>query len=178
MASSKKAKTLAEANIHPEEFGLSFIWVGSTMFYFILSLVLRFFVYSEANEREHLPQNCQLYDEIGVQRLSFDSLEDFYPYYLCQHQLESTKLFHFLATANSLTFLSIWLFMTGEKQRGVTRMVKLIGFGILQAYALAWFSHFFFEQNKPATWIWPWLSFKSDFKLFADLLGGKFRMWK
>jgi len=41
---------------------------------------------------------------------------------------------------------------------------------ILCAYFLAWVSHFFIENNKPATFTYPFYSFLGDLKMFSELL--------
>jgi hypothetical protein len=39
-------------------------------------------------------------------------------------------------------------------------------------YGFAWVGHFFFEHNKPATFIYPTYSFMGDFKMFYAILSG------
>lgn len=41
------------------------------------------------------------------------------------------------------------------------------------AYSFAWFGHFYFEHNKPATFIYPIFSLFGDFRMLYDLLTGK-----
>lgn len=38
------------------------------------------------------------------------------------------------------------------------------------AYGFAWAGHFYFEHNKPATFIYPIFSLAGDFRLFAEIL--------
>ncbi|MDQ3040985.1 MAG: DUF962 domain-containing protein [Acidobacteriota bacterium] len=40
-------------------------------------------------------------------------------------------------------------------------------------YAFAWFSHFFVEKNKPASFKYPLWSFISDYKMMWFMLFGK-----
>ena len=47
----------------------------------------------------------------------------------------------------------------------------------LKGYGLAWYSHFFIEQNKPATWQYPGYSFISDQRLFIESLMGKHKLY-
>ena len=54
----------------------------------------------------------------------FQSLEDFYPYYLCEHTKPTTKLIHVVATFNAL---SLW----GKSAAGPWSW-SLIGLGLLQ----------------------------------------------
>ncbi len=46
----------------------------------------------------------------------------------------------------------------------------LIAVAFLEAYALAWIGHFFFEHNRPATFKYPLLSFLGDWRLWWDIL--------
>jgi hypothetical protein len=46
-------------------------------------------------------------------------------------------------------------------------LVLIIGYGF------AWVGHFFFENNKPATFKYPLLSLKGDFRLFKEIATGK-----
>jgi len=46
-----------------------------------------------------------------------------------------------------------------------------------KAYGLAWTSHFFIEQNKPATFKYPIFSFIGDHKMFMDLSIMRLCMW-
>jgi hypothetical protein len=43
----------------------------------------------------------------------------------------------------------------------------------LSAYGFAWFSHFFIEKNRPATFIYPLWSLLGDFKMFWLMCRGK-----
>merc|ERR1711915_990565 len=88
---------------------------------------------------------------------------------LCEHVQPSTKLFHFVATFNGLSLLG----------RSVVGRWQWSGIGLafLQGYGFAWYSHFVHEQNKPATWQYPWLSYKSDNKLFLQSLLGMHKLW-
>jgi len=40
-------------------------------------------------------------------------------------------------------------------------------------YGFAWFSHYFIEKNRPATFIYPVWSLIADFKMFALMFIGK-----
>ena len=99
----------------------------------------------------------------------FQNLDAFYPYYLCEHRKPATKLVHVVATFNALSLL-------GRSAAGPWRWSDL-ALGLLQGYGLAWYSHFFIEQNKPATWQYPGYSFISDQRLFLESLMGRHRLY-
>ena len=42
-------------------------------------------------------------------------------------------------------------------------------------YGLAWWGHFVFEKNKPATFQYPFYSLVCDFVMFADMLRGRIK---
>jgi hypothetical protein len=41
------------------------------------------------------------------------------------------------------------------------------------AYGIAWFSHFFIEGNKPATFGHPFWSLRADFRMYRMILFGQ-----
>ena len=96
----------------------------------------------------------------------YHNLKEFYPYYLSEHQDYTCRVLHFIGTGLVIlaffTFLITfnWLFLIA---------VPFLGYGF------AWVGHFFFEQNKPATFKYPGMSLASDFILFWHLLIGKQR---
>lgn len=94
----------------------------------------------------------------------YKSLQEFYPFYLSEHQNTTSRILHFIGTA--LVVLSL---ITGVLFHD-WRFLLVIPF---LGYGFAWVGHFFFEKNKPATFQYPGYSLASDFMLFWDLLSGK-----
>lgn len=94
----------------------------------------------------------------------FKSLKDFYPYYLSEHQNQTSRVLHFIGTG--LLLLALFTGILFHDWRFLVAM-PFIGYGF------AWVGHFFFEKNKPATFKYPGYSLASDFILFWDLLSGK-----
>ncbi len=97
---------------------------------------------------------------------TYKSLREFYPFYLSEHQDKACRTLHFIGTGlviiSFLAFLisfNWWFFIA----------IPFLGYGF------AWVGHFFFEQNKPATFQYPLYSLASDFIMFWDLLRGKER---
>lgn len=96
--------------------------------------------------------------------LSFASFEEFYPFYLSQHQDQTCKRLHFVGSSLGLLGLGAAV-VTGKK--------RYIAAGIVAGYGCAWVGHFFFEHNKPATFKYPLYSFMGDWVMYKDMLTGK-----
>jgi hypothetical protein len=94
----------------------------------------------------------------------FDSLKEFYPFYLTEHNHPTSRILHFIGTA--LVFIFLFAGM-------VTQVWWILVLIPVFGYGFAWVGHFFFERNKPATFQHPAYSLASDFKLFFELIQGK-----
>jgi hypothetical protein len=92
------------------------------------------------------------------------TLREFYPYYLSEHQNATSRKLHFIGTGLLFVILFVALFL---RNYSLLFAIPLVGYGF------AWVGHFFFEKNKPATFKYPLYSLASDFILFFDLLKGK-----
>ncbi len=95
---------------------------------------------------------------------TYRTLEEFYPYYLAEHSNRTCRRLHFIGSS-----LGIALFVAAI----ATLNGWLLLLGLVQGYAWAWVGHFFFEHNKPATFQYPWLSFRGDWKMWWQMLTGK-----
>jgi len=100
----------------------------------------------------------------------FQSLMEFYPYYLTEHSNLTNRILHFIGTG-----IVISLLITGI----VTKQYKTLFFIPLAGYGFAWVGHFMIEKNKPATFKYPFYSLASDFIMFWHILtfqiGGKMK---
>jgi len=94
----------------------------------------------------------------------YKSLQEFYPFYLSEHQNTTSRVLHFIGTA--LVIISL---IGGILFHDLRFLIAIPFLG----YGFAWVGHFFFEKNKPATFQYPGYSLASDFMLFWDLLNGK-----
>jgi hypothetical protein len=89
---------------------------------------------------------------------------EFWPFYLQEHSLPSTRWIHFVGTC--IAALNIVL--------AVVYLAPLyLLYAMLSCYAFAWVSHFFVEKNRPATFTYPVWSFFSDWKMWAFMATGK-----
>ena len=92
------------------------------------------------------------------------SFSEFWPYYLAEHSRPATRAVHLLAT---LAWLG--LLVTGL----ATRTWWLLALIPVVAYGLAWFSHFFIERNRPATFQHALFSLLADHKMAFYILAGR-----
>lgn len=80
------------------------------------------------------------------------------------HQQLATRIFHTIGTLSGWSLLAAAI---------ILRRPWLVLAAIVVPYAFAWFSHFFVEHNRPATFghpLWSWLA---DQKMVAMVLVGK-----
>jgi len=96
----------------------------------------------------------------------YHTISEFYPFYLSEHSSQTSRRLHFIGTTLALVLLITAI---------ATQMWWLIAIAIVQGYTLAWSGHFFFEHNNPATFIYPWLSFLSDWCMWWEILIGRIR---
>ena len=88
---------------------------------------------------------------------SFQSLQEFYPYYLTQHSDQRCRASHFIGTS-----LVIGLALAAV----ITQRWWLLALLPVAGYGFAWFGHFVFEKNKPAAFNDPFWSLASDFIMY------------
>lgn len=92
------------------------------------------------------------------------TFEEFWPYYLKEHSLPTTRAWHYVGTSLALLIL-IAAISTGQ-------WVWIFG-AFVSGYLFAWVSHGVFEKNKPATFTYPLWSLFSDFKMLFCFLTGR-----
>lgn len=98
--------------------------------------------------------------------MKYKSFEEFYPFYLSQHENTTCRRFHFVGTLLVLFFLLVfiltinWVYLL---------LMPIVGYGF------AWIGHFYFEKNKPATFEYPLYSLMGDFVMFKDMITGKIK---
>nr|WP_176365151.1 DUF962 domain-containing protein [Pseudoalteromonas ulvae] len=93
------------------------------------------------------------------------TFEQFYQFYLSQHQNRVCRWLHFIGT---LLLILLTVFSLYTTQYTLLWLLPCIGYGF------AWIGHFVFEQNKPATFKAPVRSLLADFRLFFDMLCGHY----
>ena len=92
------------------------------------------------------------------------NFDEFWPHYVLAHRHPLTRAFHCVGT------LAAWGLLGAAIVR---RDAWFVLAALVVPYALAWFSHFFVEHNRPATFghpLWSWLA---DQKMVALILSGR-----
>ena len=87
----------------------------------------------------------------------------FWPFYVGQHLNRTNRRLHFFGTLAALVC-------------GGLAMTESAWFFVgmpFCGYAFAWFGHFAFEKNRPATWSYPFWSLCGDFQMFALMSAGR-----
>lgn len=94
----------------------------------------------------------------------FKSFSEFYPYYLSEHKNPTCRRLHFVGSWLVLLVIALGLFTANYL---FFWLIPVVGYGF------AWVGHFFYENNKPATFKYPVYSLLGDWVMFKDILVGK-----
>src|SRR3954463_5093404 len=105
----------------------------------------------------------------GPKDSGFRNLGEFYPFYLSEHRHPVSRVLHYVGTWGAVSCL-LALFATGE-------LWWLLG-ALACGYSFAWFGHFLFEHNRPATFRHPVYSLASDFRMWWELNLGRLKFWE
>ena len=91
----------------------------------------------------------------------YESLREFYPFYLSQHRNGACRTLHFIGT--TIVAVLFWVAIL----RGPAWLLAVLP---IAGYAPAWVGHFFFEKNRPATFEYSGYSLVSDWIMWLDIL--------
>ena len=94
----------------------------------------------------------------------YRTYQEFWPFYLREHSKPQTRAIHYIGSIASVVVL-IWAVAT--QNWWWLLAVPVCG------YSFAWFSHFFVEKNKPATFQAPVWSLISDNRMCAQFISGQ-----
>ena len=100
----------------------------------------------------------------GGAAVKYSRFSEFYPFYLSQHADRTCRRLHFAGTTiglvavlHAFSTLNFWWLLAG----------------LVTGYLFAWIGHFFFENNRPATFTSPLYSFIGDWVMWKDMLSGR-----
>ena len=96
----------------------------------------------------------------------YSSLREFYPAYLDEHQNRLCRRLHFIGSGLVLLSILAALLLANPYFLLATPVI---------GYGFAWFGHFYYEKNRPATFKYPLYSFLCDWLMFRDILLGRIK---
>ena len=91
----------------------------------------------------------------------FRTFEEFWPFYVMEHQKKATRALHFIGTTAAMACVAGGLL---TKRRWLLAVAPVAG------YAPAWFSHFVIEKNKPASFKYPVWSLRADLVMWSKIV--------
>ena len=92
------------------------------------------------------------------------SFEEFWPYYVSQHQNPTCRKLHFVGTTIAMGCVAAAPFYPAALLAAP-----------IAGYGLAWIGHFAFEKNRPASWGGAkaaWWSLRGDLRMWMYMLEG------
>jgi len=93
-----------------------------------------------------------------------ESFEEFWPYYVSQHQDPTCRKLHFVGTTIAMGCVAVSPFVPSALLAAP-----------VAGYGLAWIGHFVFEKNKPASWGGAkaaWWSLRGDLRMWKHMVQG------
>lgn len=96
----------------------------------------------------------------------FRTFREFYPLYLSEHADPRCRRMHFIGTSLVLTAIALAIVLGNP---------AWLTAAPLAGYGFAWFGHWRFEHNHPATLRYPLYSLLADFAMYRDMLLGRIR---
>ncbi len=93
-----------------------------------------------------------------------NSFEEFWPYYVSQHQNATCRKLHFVGTTIAMGCVAVAPFYPAALLAAP-----------VAGYGLAWIGHFAFEKNRPASWGGAkaaWWSLRGDLRMWMYMLEG------
>ena len=94
--------------------------------------------------------------------MEIGSFSEFWPFYVRAHARPATRLLHAVGSILALACIVLAI----VKSAWFLLAAPLIG------YSFAWYSHFFVEHNKPATFGHPFYSLAADYVMLWKTLTG------
>jgi hypothetical protein len=96
--------------------------------------------------------------------MTFESFEQFWPYYVAMHSRRPTRWLHLVGTVSGAALSVVGI---------VTARWLLVPALPVFGYGAAWPAHWFIERNNPAAFGHPLWSFRGDMRMIATMLRGR-----
>ena len=93
------------------------------------------------------------------------SFKEFWPYYLVEHAKRNCRITHFVGTTLAIGVVCYAL---------ISRNVWLAPACLVVGYGPAWLGHLLIEKNRPASFSYPLWSLLADFRMWGNMLTGRF----
>jgi hypothetical protein len=97
---------------------------------------------------------------------AYKNFNEFYPFYLSEHQNVICRRLHFVGTSLVIGIIAAAI---------IHSQWSWLWFALLAGYGFAWIGHFVFEKNRPATFKYPFYSFLGDWVMYKDMLVGNIK---
>jgi len=91
----------------------------------------------------------------------FESFEEFWPFYVSEHQRPLNRALHFVGTTTAVVTAAIGV---------ATLNPLLVAVAPVLGYGPAWIGHFFVEKNRPASFKYPLWSLRADFVMWSKIV--------
>lgn len=99
-----------------------------------------------------------------MSKLHFNSISEFYPFYLTQHREFKCRTLHFVGTG---IVIALFILTFVLQKWWLLLLMPVAGYGF------AWTGHFLFEKNQPAAFKNPLWSLACDFIMFWHIITGQ-----
>lgn len=93
-----------------------------------------------------------------------ETFAQFWDFYVGEHKDKNTRLLHFIGTTLAISCVAGGLL---TRKRWLLLLAPICGYGP------AWFSHFFVEKNKPASFTYPLWSLRADLVMWWKTIRGE-----
>jgi hypothetical protein len=103
-------------------------------------------------------------EEKAMSQETFETFEDFWPYYLREHSDPTNRALHAAGTLGAAAIAGAAI---ATRRPGLALLAPIVGYGA------AWMGHFAIEKNRPATFRHPVWSLRADARMTRLMLAGE-----